>query len=64
MRQLSQLTVEDIIKAIATLPKEQILEIDNEIHKYMAISDLCNTISRQPRRYVNHVCGGLLANAQ
>jgi hypothetical protein len=35
MRQLSQLTVEDIIKAIATLPKEQILEIDNEIHKYI-----------------------------
>jgi hypothetical protein len=35
MTQLSQLTVEDIIKAIATLPKEQILEIDNEIHKYI-----------------------------
>jgi hypothetical protein len=35
MKQPLQLTVEDIKKAIAKLQKEQILEIDNEIHKYI-----------------------------
>jgi hypothetical protein len=35
MKQPLQLTVEDIKKAIARLQKEQILEIDNEIHKYI-----------------------------
>lgn len=38
MSQASSLTVEDIKNAITKLPKEQIIEIDKEIHRYIETS--------------------------
>ncbi len=38
MSQTSYLTIEDIKNAIARLPKEQIIEIDKEIHRYIETS--------------------------